>query len=78
VLDSLDRIDSALQAELPKRCQQREGFFATIFMDFTAAWFVVLGKTDIILYYQLDTGSPGQTIFEIKIRERFLERFESI
>ena len=39
VLDSLDRVDSALQAELPKRYQQRDGFFATIFMDVTDAWF---------------------------------------
>lgn len=39
VLDNIDRVDSVLQAELAKRCQQRDGFFTAIFMDVTDAWF---------------------------------------
>ena len=32
VLDDLDRVDEALQADLPGRYQKKEGAFATIFM----------------------------------------------
>jgi transposase len=39
VLTNLDRIDDTLQAELPRRYQQKDGTFATIFMDVTDAWF---------------------------------------
>ncbi len=39
VLDSLDQVDEALQADLPKRYQRKEGAFAAIFMDVTDAWF---------------------------------------
>ena len=39
VLDSLDRVDDALQADLPSRYQRKEGVFATIFMDVSDAWF---------------------------------------
>jgi transposase len=43
VLDSLDRIDSALQADLADRYQRKEGVFATLFMDVTDAWFAGRG-----------------------------------
>jgi transposase len=39
VLSDLDRIEADLQADLPKRYEQKEGAFATIFMDVTDAWF---------------------------------------
>jgi len=39
VLSSLDRVDETLQAQLPNRYQQKEGAFASIFMDVTDAWF---------------------------------------
>lgn len=39
VLNDLDRVDDTLQADLPRRYLQKEGAFATIFMDVTDAWF---------------------------------------
>lgn len=39
VLDRLDQVDETLQKELPVRYQQKEGAFATLFMDVTDAWF---------------------------------------
>ena len=39
VLEHLDRIDGALQADLPTRYERKDGAFATIFMDVTDAWF---------------------------------------
>jgi hypothetical protein len=39
VLTELDRVGDALQADLPKRYEQKEGAFAAIFMDVTDAWF---------------------------------------
>jgi len=43
VLDSLDKIDGALQNELVKRYRSKDGLFATIFMDVTDAWFAGRG-----------------------------------
>jgi len=43
VLESLDRIDGDLQAELVQRYQSKDGLFATIFMDVTDAWFAGRG-----------------------------------
>ena len=39
VLADLDRVDAALQADLPRRYERKEGAFAAIFMDVTDAWF---------------------------------------
>lgn len=43
VLESLDRIEDNLQAELVKRYRSKDGLFATIFMDVTDAWFAGRG-----------------------------------
>jgi len=39
VLNDLDRVEDALQSDLPRRYEQKEGAFAAIFMDVTDAWF---------------------------------------
>jgi transposase len=39
ILNDLDSVGEALQADLPKRYAQKEGAFAAIFMDVTDAWF---------------------------------------
>lgn len=43
VLDGLDRVDGALQADLADRYQRKEGVFAAIFMDVTDTWFAGRG-----------------------------------
>lgn len=43
VLESLDRIDPVLQAELVQRYRSKDGLFAAIFMDVTDAWFAGRG-----------------------------------
>lgn len=43
VLEQLDRVDGALQEALPLRYEQRDGVFATLFMDVTDAWFAGRG-----------------------------------
>jgi transposase len=40
VLDQLDNATVALMAKLPARYQQRDGVFASLFMDVTDTWFV--------------------------------------
>lgn len=40
VLDDLDGSTSALMAKLPPRYEQRDGTFASLFMDVTDTWFV--------------------------------------
>jgi hypothetical protein len=39
VLEELDRVDPALQQALPSRYEQKDGVFATLFLDVTDAWF---------------------------------------
>lgn len=39
VLDDLDRVEAALQEELPKRYQQRDATFAALFLDVTDTYF---------------------------------------
>jgi hypothetical protein len=43
VLDALDKSTVALMAKLPARYQQRDGVFASLFMDVTDTWFVGRG-----------------------------------
>lgn len=45
VLDDLDGATKALMAKLPKRYAEREGAFASLFLDVTDAWFVGHGPT---------------------------------
>lgn len=40
VLDDLDSATGSLMAKLPKRYQERDGAFASLFMDVTDTWFV--------------------------------------
>lgn len=40
VLDELDAVAGPLMAKLPKRYQERDGAFASLFMDVTDTWFV--------------------------------------
>lgn len=40
VLDALDQATSALMRKLPRRYEEREGVFASMFLDVTDAWFV--------------------------------------
>jgi hypothetical protein len=45
VLDDLDAATKALMAKLPKRYAQRDGAFASLFLDVSDAWFVGHGPT---------------------------------
>lgn len=45
VLDALDQATSALMRKLPRRYEERDGAFASLFLDVTDAWFVGHGPT---------------------------------
>jgi len=52
VLDELDAAGSALMAKLPRRYEQRDGAFVSLFLDTTDTWFVGQGP---------DLAAPGKT-----------------